>query len=81
MPYTSALFRNGRAVKQEIIKGLEKGTWDWRWKEFSLEKRKMRSWLHGLKYLRRLHKKEGDQVHFRKEKLDLDYSSRDLEGN
>ena len=48
MPYASALFRNGRAVQQEIIKGLEKGTWDWRLKEFSLEKRKMRSWLHGL---------------------------------
>lgn len=24
MPYASALFRNGRAVQQEIIKGLEK---------------------------------------------------------
>ena len=34
-----------------------------------------------FKYLRRLHKKEGDQVHFGKEKLDLDYSSVDLEGN
>ena len=48
VPCASALFRNGRAVQQEIIKGLEKGIWDWRLKELSLENRKMTSWLHGL---------------------------------
>lgn len=79
----SSLFRNGRAVQWEMIKEVEKGTWDERLKKKKSVWRRER-WGAGLtvfKCLRSECKKEGDQVHIRKEKVGLDYSFEDLVGN